>query len=498
MSSIFNDMIKEAGIANASTGMPHLNKMITQSEQVKPLKNVLLFSEGDPFQAYVRVNATQYDKKTRRLICAADIVASAFVPISMLEMTVNADGQELGKILSPAANLREIPLCCVCENVPENISRQNVTLNIKYNGYMIMTTYIMKKEITERLHITETDSPIEEITVGDPAYKTGCNRTDPIHVSFNRRSQLSYVVDYDYTSHKDPDSSPTQRVFLDISGKVQLKSGYTYIKDSFQTAAIQLWKNWKPVPYRNNSQPVLEVMDNDRGIHWTYNKDWKNTFDKSIEGTQYEGRFIMTASIKCKTPKGDVEDVMFTICSYSDTLLKSEGSLKEIPRIWFYWGCLAEDTEVLMEGGSLKAIKEIKIGERVSNGNGGSSEVVNIYTGMEQTLIHIKTEGGHSLNATENHPVYTKSGRKQLKTVLGADELLMQDGTFEKIEEAYPYVYDKKVYNLELAEGHQMVCDGIVVGDFTAQNEIVSELENNLAPIEIVKEIEELKRLLQN
>lgn len=505
--SMIKDKIGEEGLRK----IPILAELMEKSEvQTRAVRSAGV-NQGPGIRS-VRVNGVQFCERQRKVLCSVDILLNPVASISGRPF-MNVAGmrlQEGDKVLSNSVAVMPsgdgISKVCEFEGIPEDIARRNIKLCILYTGYQIMPNATFKRVTDyreESTHIVNMESPIADIEVDNPWYQVGDKPKrgqdkDKVRVSFNRESQLSHVVDYDYTDKLDPQTSPTQRLFLKISGRIKLKSRYTYVGGSFDIKGVNLWKDAVHKTYKN--QLPTPQSSGGKTVEWTLEPDWKETFEKTVEGVEYDGRFVMSGSLRVREDQThEVEDVNFTICSYSDNRLQSQGALKVIPQIWFYWGCLSKHTRIKLADGSERQIVDVSIGDRVSDGRGQDARITNIWKGTEDTLIHIMTEQGNILEATRDHPVLTSNGMKQLQKLTSADRIVTGAGDTQAIVEAYPIVYEDVVYNLELDGGNTIVCNGLVTGDMQEQNRLAAESREktlNLSP-ELEEEMRKLMDMIK-
>lgn len=136
-------------------------------------------------------------------------------------------------------------------------------------------------------------------------------------------------------------------------------------------------------------------------------------------------------------------------------------------------GCLGEDTQIMMADGSQKRIGWICIGERVYASQ-RQLTVVNIWKGMEESYLIIKTETGQ-LILTERHPIWTGKEFVRAKDVKENMRIEGINGSIV-VKEVTHMEDDIYVYNLSLEGGeHIMYANGIAVGDVDIQNRDLDE-----------------------
>jgi hypothetical protein len=99
------------------------------------------------------------------------------------------------------------------------------------------------------------------------------------------------------------------------------------------------------------------------------------------------------------------------------------------PPIQFLWGCLADDEPVRMADGSLRAVREVAVGERVRAAGGGALRVVNVTRGREpKPMVRLVLEDGRSVRMTDGHPVRTAQGWTLARDVAAGDRVETEEG----------------------------------------------------------------------
>lgn len=160
----------------------------------------------------------------------------------------------------------------------------------------------------------------------------------------------------------------------------------------------------------------------------------------------------------------------------SDGPQPPEGTIQNIPYIWLWWGCVSGDTVIRMADGSEKPICEIRPMDVVRSVSGRPVQVRGIYSGTEETVIRLETEGGKSLRASKDHPVKTRRGILRADELTAGDLVWTVDGP-ESIRTLDCVEYGEKVYNLEFTEKTCIYANGIISGDMLIQQEIKQDLK---------------------
>ncbi len=142
-------------------------------------------------------------------------------------------------------------------------------------------------------------------------------------------------------------------------------------------------------------------------------------------------------------------------------------------------GCLPPESMIRMDDGSLRSIRDIRVGDRVWNPRiGDSLPVKTVIAGPEaEPLVRLQVIDRTFL-VTETHPMLTRRGLIQAQFVRTGDELYIDHETTTRIYRAdrAPVDPEQMVFNLELDvpaelsdEGPYFEADGIVVGDYSLQ-----------------------------
>lgn len=172
-----------------------------------------------------------------------------------------------------------------------------------------------------------------------------------------------------------------------------------------------------------------------------------------------------------------------------------------IPKINIRWGCFAAGTRIAMADGSQKPAEKIKCGD-IMYTMVGDFAVKNVYVGAEEILIHVCTESGRVLRVTHTHPVVLKGGYSvQARKVRPGQEVMLRDGGTDRVKWVYECEYHADVYNFELEDGkeHTIAAEGILTGEFVAQNHVKASLlsRQNITP-ETQALVEQFSAMLKN
>lgn len=330
---------------------------------------------------------------------------------------------------------------------------------------------------------------VKEITVNDPMNKN-TPADSAIYVAFGRTPAMGEVLDYPYPESR---IDRLQKMFLEISGEATLIDGAKFVSGNPNQTGIVLNHPDMGTIFYNQTLPascIQKVSDNK--FKWTIDKDWQNTIPSSVLAGIREYAFDMSLSFSAiRANERTPSNYTIEIASFEKP---QNPHYKKINNIKLQWGCLADNSRIRMADGSQKMINEIAIGNMVRTPEGGSKKVVNVWTGPRAEILHIETDGGAVINLTDTHPVMTKEGLKPACALTLDDQLLMEDGQYQKIQFFNTLSYDRFVYNLDLEDGHTFICDDFVVGDFNMQNTMyVKKMSSVTADAELVREFEILE-----
>lgn len=314
---------------------------------------------------------------------------------------------------------------------------------------------------------------IDDIQVTAPRAKNG-KRTI---VLYDREPHVTEKTDYHYTNVMLP-GGKSAKFKMPFEGKVTVAENYeidsisTKIKGEEPKLCVLL-QNGDGVNYSNVKTFAAQcvISADKKSVSWKIDDDWNAVLDLSHFKASTTVAFSCVFSLIVKNKDYPLltfhPKVMIT--SVDDPQPRAEGAgAFEIEKIDISWGCVAEDTMILLEDGSEKPISDIRIGDRVSSAS-GSASVKNVYRGQEQELVNLTTLNGKTLRMTESHPVQTTRGLVKASMLNAADTIITVDGE-SPVQFLYKVAYESDVYNLELEPAGNMICNGIIAGDFEAQN----------------------------
>lgn len=144
-------------------------------------------------------------------------------------------------------------------------------------------------------------------------------------------------------------------------------------------------------------------------------------------------------------------------------------------------GCFRKGSKIRMVDGSDKAINLLKEGDIVFNPvRKRGFAIKRITAGMEAFPLLAVSVGSSTVYVTREHAFVTKLGVKKAIDLRNDDEILQEDGGFQRISslKASEKKPDDEVWNIEVltdshdAEDHVILADGIITGDLYLQESL--------------------------
>lgn len=192
--------------------------------------------------------------------------------------------------------------------------------------------------------------------------------------------------------------------------------------------------------------------------------------------------FLLTFTVPT-TQNGVASSCTFYVCS-TDYASDSSTNCFDVPDLCLVWCCIAAGTPVTLADGSSIPIEETKAGMRVRTGFGDGTLAVdaNWFSGHDGPVLRLVTEGGHTLVATDGHPVMTPEGPVRADDLRAGHHVIVDGGSAAALTAVEQVHGSGPFWNLFLGDasdrargrGHSagtFVANGIVVGDMSTQVE---------------------------
>lgn len=313
------------------------------------------------------------------------------------------------------------------------------------------------------------DQIVDATTVSAPRAK---NNKQTI-VLYGREPFAGEVEDYKYKDNHQKDGKV--KAILPVQGEVVFHDDFEIKEvcfDSQNAPVLQLLFTTgdSPVLYGGDYQKAFRIEG--QKLYFEFDEDWNTEIDVH----RFQASTVMNLHLVFKVTvlwKG----LPYTLSIIVESLEQTNADTPTtavIEPISIRWGCLGKDTAVTMADGVRKKISDIQIGDIVRTSNGGG-KVTDIYKGYEEEIVCLETTGTNRLFVTDSHPVRTPSGMTPVRRLCAADSILMENGVYEPLATLSKLPYKDMTYNLALEGEHTFYANGILVGDFEAQNSISNE-----------------------
>jgi hypothetical protein len=309
-----------------------------------------------------------------------------------------------------------------------------------------------------------------ELSMEDGRYVAGVKCQNPrakkdftakeIRVAYGRQPAVGEYVDYVRPEERDPDGN--EMVSLEMDGVVTLSPGCTFSEYLDHSAAM--FSVERGVIVYGGNPPELRQTDD--GFSWSFNTNWEDVIAKSVQFGDALFDYDMKIDFMCKDAANKETRQSVEVTSYSN--LTALTNIAFIPPLRLLWGCIAKGERVPMADGGEKPVEELKPGDEVKT-PGGSTKVLDIYSGHENEITLIQTEDGKQIKLTSNHPILTEAGFKRPYDLLN-NKILLADGSKTTVLHIHPVPYNDKVYGVSLEGSDAFFCSGFISGTFDMQN----------------------------
>ena len=320
--------------------------------------------------------------------------------------------------------------------------------------------------------IWETADYVDEVTMYDPKHRR-TSQEGPIVVCYNRTSQSGEVIDYDRYQEAFDEKSHRQLLYLDVGAEVKLaEEARPFSNVDITRFLLKLDCQSGIASYRKEGR-VQEIMDKfvptADGFSFQLDYDWKGVVPAARLPIKEPVDFLLRVEFLADNCQ---KRGRFIVASGEDTKAAA-GYIRTISQLHLLWGCVAEDTEIFMAGGSSRRACNVRIGDMIMMEN-GMGMVNDVIRGREANpILCIETVRGRRLCCTDTHPVLTQRGFLTAGELTGEDELKDIWEGFVKIRAIYPVekwnVISFLVEPRQPEQQKTVICEGLVTGDFDMQ-----------------------------
>ncbi|MDE5616314.1 MAG: hypothetical protein K2I78_00830, partial [Clostridia bacterium] len=181
---------------------------------------------------------------------------------------------------------------------------------------------------------------------------------------------------------------------------------------------------------------------------------------------------------------GSIEDILksFTVGFATGVLIHGVG--KALGKMKF---CFVAGTVVLMAGGAIKCIEDVRVGDKVKSYNPATGKVsekrvLQTFENEVDELVTVSTSDGQQVTATPGHKFYANNDWVSAEDLRAGDVLVNVNGEKVIVEQVQHEILDSpaKVYNFEVADNHTYFVgdgDGIAVHNSACKKKEVGAYE---------------------
>lgn len=461
--SFYDIQLKLAGLAPGNT--PQFTQCWQQAKQLKRSGGRLNDASNgsvQPVYSIVRLDST--DGKSYR----ADAIGS--LPVSAANVT-----QTLGLFDGEATNVGAVNY----NQAYVNAADCTVSANGVYPGSQIAADYPVTVIYTFAQTIANNTVYGAEI-ITSQSYPREIYNESPR--SINNPNEIKICLtrnepDCDYRNTYDGSVRVPIKGNITYFGQIELNGGQP-VKASNTIYLIRTRAGGDPVNPSGNYNIFNSPNTRINGNNISWDLDWLRFNQVDFESGEWvyyvfkvilnvEGKSIV--SFITNAPKSIEPDQRFL-------------NTVQLNPMRIVYGCLAENTKIMMQDGSEKVISYINIGETVLSRNNKPLRVEAVTTGQERHYVDITLRNNQgeikTVTASLGHPFITTSGVVIARELNHDSQLITLDGECELISKVQQQG-NLKVYNLQLSaipsseNGHYddntLYANGILVGDIQMQ-----------------------------
>jgi hypothetical protein len=324
-----------------------------------------------------------------------------------------------------------------------------------------------------------TKNIVQDFVVNDPIAKKKLSR-DNVVVVYNRNAEVNDDYDYSYDNNKFNDKgSDWVKIYLPVSGTVTLVNDFIVLGLNEQMGfnlQITDLNNGVVNYYSNYDSIACNISDNKHSITWKFKgKDEDDYWNNYLNVSNFDAK--TKVNIYCKIEL-NIQKVSTGMQMHIPVVFQSKGtpsgdkSCIISKPIMIQWGCLGKDTRILMADHTQKLVSEIKVGEFVLNDKQKPVQIKDIFYGNEEKMIQIITDDGKTALVSSGHPVCTDKGAFAAKNLTAGSKIQTVDG-IKAISNLLYVDYNDRVYSLYFGTENNIFCNGILMGDFSAQQTVL-------------------------
>lgn len=320
---------------------------------------------------------------------------------------------------------------------------------------------------------------IKSFTLNAPVIQE-IHRSDPSHT----KVKISYIregsiPDYDYTNDDQPFlDGDNKKILVRVPFSVTLEAadkwwitgfneeyGYRMWLKNMVNGTINHYCNYDAIIQRKDA---FDDQNRCTKMTFIFPESWNNILDFTAVGYKAytDVDFYSGFSVIMNTHGSNLS---------IGVSVKSEGEdfdhlNIQCAKIFIQWGCVARDTEIMMDDGSIRRADQVQIGDLVWQADGSAAQVRKILTGHESKLYQISTPH-RRVRMTPDHIVCTEQGLlpaidltigMQIRTISGLEPVTVVEWT----------EYQDTVFNFEFETETVLLGNGLLIGDAMLQNRV--------------------------
>ena len=465
------------------------------------------------------IYANNYNQESKKIEAAGIVGLTKRARVIFASINVMHGDEIIKQYNQMFSDRTTIEISCETECISEDMMDSEYTVNLyvswedqdskQLRGMVTATqetTLSQKIDMSNSIEYVQLYHPTIKINGEHQSYTSldEVGNLQDISVAYNRY----FISGADYYYQSLQTESGDLLIQLDLKYKFVMNDGFKYLQGEKRenVNAMLIFEGLGTV-FHENPNPQIVVSGTDKQeVTVTIAREWNRTFPESVKASNRTGMLFLQHYIPVQDK--NAADIIMPPVTISNKLKNNGGGASEVicADIYFFWGCLAEGTKILMADGTEKEVQNISIGESVLNSRGETVKVTNLITGTEEYIYRTYTESGRLISASLLHPFAAERGDLLLRDFDGKTMLKVKNGdqyVYEAVINCYPEKYAGNVYSLELEDTGKeksIIADGFVTYDNSEVERIIKETyveENIILSPEEQEEFDRLKKMLE-
>lgn len=466
------------------------------------------------------IYANNYNQESKKIEAAGIVGLTKRARVIFASINIMHGDEIIKQYNQMFSNRTTIEISCETECISEDMMDSEYTVNLyvswedqdskQLRGMVTATqetTLSQKIDMSNSIEYVQLYHPTKKINGEHQSYTSidEVGNLEDISVAYNR----NFISGADYYYHSSQTVSGDLLIQLDLKYKFVMNDGFKYLQGEKRenVNAMLIFKDLGTV-FHENPNPQIVVSGTDKQeVTVTIAREWNRTFPESVKASNRTGMLFLQHYIPVQDK--NAANIIMPPVTISNKLKNNGGGASEVicADIYFFWGCLAEGTKILMADGTEKEVQNIDAGESIINSKGETVKVTNLITGTEEYIYRTYTESGRLISASLLHPFAAERGDLLLRDFDGKTMLKVKNGdqyVYEAVINCYPEKYAGNVYSLELEDTGKeksIIADGFVTYDNSEVERIIKETyveENITLSPEEQEEFDRLKKMLES